>query len=165
MIVLSEREEEEECYQHGYFKERSSLETSIHLLGSWTYHESFFVQRLIDPRPERIVWYYGGDWQQSFANIPNVEFVCGLHFTQNNSNQPLLLIIDDLMCETDENFTKLFTKGCHHQNMSDIYIVQNWFHKGNEHRTISTKGYSTEYHPSSKIRYPLPLGWYTGPIE
>jgi hypothetical protein len=106
--------------------------------------KSFFVQRLIsyaweiiDPKPERIVWCYGGGWQESFANIPNVEFVSGLHFTQNNSNQPLPLIVDDLMCETDENDTKLFTKGCHHQNMSVIYIVQNLFHKGKEHRTIS----------------------------
>ena len=106
--------------------------------------KSYFVQRLIsyasemiDPKPERIVWCYGGGWQETFANFPNVEFVSGLNFTRANSNQPLLLIIDDLMCETDENVTKMFTKGCHHQNMSVIYIVQNLFHKGKEHRTIS----------------------------
>ena len=106
--------------------------------------KSYFVQRLIsyasemiDPKPQRIVWCYGGGWQETFANFPNVEFVSGLHFTRDNSKEPLLLIIDDLMCETDENVTKMFTKGCHHQNMSVIYIVQNLFHKGKEHRTIS----------------------------
>ena len=106
--------------------------------------KSYFVQKLISfaeemiqPKPERIVWCYGGGWQESFANFPNVEFVSGLNFTHNNMEQPLLLIIDDLMCETDENVTKIFTKGCHHQNMSVIYIVQNLFHKGKEHRTIS----------------------------
>jgi hypothetical protein len=106
--------------------------------------KSVFVQSLIShasemitPRPERIVWCYGGGWQESFANFPNVEFISGLHFTQKDSSQPVLLIIDDLMCETDESVTKLFTKGCHHQNMSVIYIVQNLFHKGKEQRTIS----------------------------
>jgi hypothetical protein len=106
--------------------------------------KSVFAQRLIshspemiNPAPERIVWCYGGGWQESFANFPNVEFVSGLNFTQNDTNHPLLLIIDDLMCETDESVTKMFTKGCHHQNMSVIYIVQNLFHKGKEQRTIS----------------------------
>ena len=106
--------------------------------------KSFFVQRLISyaqniitPPPERIVWCYGGAWQDSFSSFPNVEFVAGLNFTQNSSKIPTLLIIDDLMCETNDNVTKIFTKGCHHQNMSVIYIVQNLFHKGKEQRTIS----------------------------
>jgi len=106
--------------------------------------KSFFVQRLIscakeliNPPPEKIIWCYGGSWQESFADFPNVEFVSGLHFTQNSTAKSVLLIIDDLMCETNENVTKIFTKGCHHQNMSVVYIIQNLFHKGKEQRTIS----------------------------
>ena len=108
--------------------------------------KSFFVQRLIShakelihPPPQKIIWCYGGGWQDSFANFPNVEFVSGLQFPQSTtaSKLPTLLIIDDFMCETNENVTKIFTKGCHHQNMSVVYIVQNLFHKGKEQRTIS----------------------------
>jgi hypothetical protein len=107
--------------------------------------KSFFVQRLItyaeeiiDPAPDRIVWCYGGEtWQESFANFPNVEFISGLNFTPNSSNSRTLLIIDDLMCETDEKVTKIFTRGSHHSNLSVVYIVQNLFHKGKEQRTIS----------------------------
>ena len=49
----------------------------------------------------------------------------------------MLLIIDDLMSETDSRVTKLFTKGSHHKNASVIYISQNLFHKGKENRYIS----------------------------
>ncbi|KAK2144041.1 hypothetical protein NP493_4343g00006 [Ridgeia piscesae] len=48
-----------------------------------------------------------------------------------------LLVIDDLMSETDERVTKLFTKKSHHCNTSVIYLVQNLFPKGKESRTIS----------------------------
>ena len=107
--------------------------------------KSFFVQKLIShaselisPPPERTVWCYGGEWQESFANFPNVEFISGLQFPENTvGGPPLLLIIDDLMCETDEKVTKIFTRGCHHQNTSVVYIVQNLFHQGKEQRTIS----------------------------
>jgi len=47
-----------------------------------------------------------------------------------------LLILDDLMNETNQNVTDLFTKGSHHRNLSVAYIVQNLFNNG-KHRTIS----------------------------
>jgi len=40
-----------------------------------------------------------------------------------------LLIIDDLMDETDETIAKLSTKGSHHRNVSVVFLVQNLFHK------------------------------------
>ena len=93
---------------------------------------------MIHPPPERIVWCYGSEWQESFSSFPQVEFISGLNFTTNpDTAQRTLLILDDLMCETKENVTKIFTKVCHHQNMSAIYIVQNLFYKGKEQRTIS----------------------------
>ena len=48
-----------------------------------------------------------------------------------------LVIIDDLMNETDQSVTNFFTKGSHHCNISILYLVQNLFHKGKEQRTIS----------------------------
>jgi len=41
------------------------------------------------------------------------------------------------MNETNRSVTDLFTKGSHHRNISEIYIVQNLFNKRKEHRTIS----------------------------
>ena len=62
---------------------------------------------MIDPPPERITWYYG------------------------------LVVLDDLMAETDGRVTNLFTKKSHHSDTSVIYLVQNLFPKNKESRTIS----------------------------
>ena len=48
-----------------------------------------------------------------------------------------LIVIDDLMAETDERVTTLFTKKSHHRNTSVLYLVQNLFPKNKESRTIS----------------------------
>ena len=48
-----------------------------------------------------------------------------------------LIVIDNLMAETDERVTTLFTKKSHHRNTSVLYLVQNLFHKNKESRTIS----------------------------
>ena len=43
-----------------------------------------------------------------------------------------LVIVNDLMSETDDRVTKLFTNGSHHRNLSFMYIVQNLFGKNKE---------------------------------
>jgi len=48
-----------------------------------------------------------------------------------------LVVIDDLMTETDSRVTKLFTKMSHHRNTSVVQIVQNVFDQGKQNRTIS----------------------------
>lgn len=50
---------------------------------------------------------------------------------------PRLIIIDDLMRETNGRIVDLFTKGCHHGNISVIFISQNLFHQGRGQRDIS----------------------------
>ena len=44
----------------------------------------------------------------------------------------ILVVIDYLMQElsNDQRITNLFTKGCHHRNLSVIFILQNIFHPG-----------------------------------
>ena len=102
--------------------------------------KSYFVTELIkgsfiEPAPTKIIWCYG-EWQEAYKQLPHVEFVEGLNF-QTDPQQATLLIIDDLMHETDERVTNLFTKGSHHRNISVVYLVQNLFGKNKEHRTIS----------------------------
>ena len=41
------------------------------------------------------------------------------------------------MDETDQSVASLFTKKSHHRNISVMYIVQNLFHRGKHHITIS----------------------------
>ena len=52
-------------------------------------------------------------------------------------NKHSLVIIDDLMNETNNVVTKLFTRVSRHTNISVIYITQNIFHPSKETRTIT----------------------------
>jgi len=54
-----------------------------------------------------------------------------------DGSEPALLIIDDLMQETDETVASFFTKGSHHRNVSVVYLAQNLFPKNKFARTIS----------------------------
>ena len=93
---------------------------------------------MIDPPPEKITWYYG-EWQEAYAttDLVHVRFEEGLPtaamFESTTRN---LIVIDDLMAETDERVTTLFTKKSHHRN-TVLYLVQNLFPKNKESRTIS----------------------------
>ena len=96
--------------------------------------------RLIDPPPEEIHWFYG-EHQGIFEQYKSrVTFHQGLEDMENvlqRNHKRKLVIIDDLMSETDKRVTSLFTRGCHHKNISVIYIVQNLFNGNKEQRTIS----------------------------
>ena len=51
--------------------------------------------------------------------------------------EPTLLIIDDLMQETNETIANMFTKGSHHRNISVVFLAQNLFPKNKFARTMS----------------------------
>lgn len=51
--------------------------------------------------------------------------------------KPRLIILDDLMRETDHSIIDLFTKGSHHFNVSVIFVTQNIFNQGKGRRDIS----------------------------
>ena len=84
---------------------------------------------MIDPSPERVTWYYG-EWQSAYENldIPNLYLEEGLPISFDASKRNIV-VLDDLMAETDERVTNLFTKKSHHCNTSVIYLVQNLFPK------------------------------------
>jgi len=84
------------------------------------------------------VWYYGSHQPDLFRELGDkVEFIEGIPNTELLDGRRTLLIIDDLMSETDGRITKLFTKGSHHMNTSVVYISQNLYNKNKENRTIS----------------------------
>ena len=94
------------------------------------------IQWKTRPVPKKIKWLYA-EWQPAYKDMTGIEFIEGIPTDLNLTGEPTLLIIDDLMQETDSRITKLFTKGSHHRNVSVMYIVQNIFSKNKEHRTIS----------------------------
>jgi hypothetical protein len=98
------------------------------------------VNKLCDIQYNKIYWCYSV-WQPLYDElkaIENIVFIEGLIEMENiNSAFPSLLIVDDLMGETENSLTDIFTKFSHHKNMSAIYITQNIFHKGKGNRDIS----------------------------
>ena len=91
---------------------------------------------MIDPSPERVTWYYG-EWQSAYENLdsPNLHLEEGPP-TSFDASKRNVVVLDDLMADTDERVTNLFTKKSHHGNTSVIYLVQNLFPKNKESRTI-----------------------------
>lgn len=106
--------------------------------------KSEFVKRLIrdahtmiHPAPDKVIWCYGV-WQKGYEECANVDFREGFNCLQDiEAPGNKLLIIDDLMMETDKTVSQLFTKQSHHYSCSVIYITQNLFSKNKEQRTIN----------------------------
>ena len=83
-----------------------------------------------------IYWHYGNT-NPPRVNLP-IKFHKGLpDLEEYYSNEPKLVIIDDLMREADFRVVDIFTKGCHHGNMSVFFTTQNLFHQGRGQRDIS----------------------------
>jgi hypothetical protein len=106
--------------------------------------KSVFVQRLlkhaktvIQPPPARILYCYG-IYQKIFSEFRDVEFHEGVpSLDEFDGSKHTLVVIDDLMHETSNVVTKLFTRGSHHTETSVIFITQNMFSKEKETRTIT----------------------------
>lgn len=85
-------------------------------------------EHMIDGAPENIIWCYGiyqPAYYEMQGTISNITFVEGLPSDLESMIVPALrklLVIDDLMQElaNDQRITNLFTKGCHHHNLSLI---------------------------------------------
>jgi len=92
---------------------------------------------MIDPPPSKTVYCYG-EYQQLFCECSRVIFHHGLpELNDFDGKEPVLLIIDDLMQETNDTVANLFTKGSHHRNVSVVYLAQNPFPGNKFARTMS----------------------------
>jgi hypothetical protein len=95
------------------------------------------ASKLIEPSPQKIVWCYG-EYQKFFITMKNVEFHEGLpDLASFDGQQRTLLIIDDLMHETDDRVSKIFTRVSHHKDLSVLYLTQNLFYSSKQNRTMS----------------------------
>lgn len=91
----------------------------------------------------KVFWCHAENNARPKLDIDNkniiIEFINGLPSNfENENNQPVLIILDDLMNESDnKEISQLFTRGSHHRNTSVVLISQNIFHKGSHMRDIS----------------------------
>lgn len=89
-------------------------------------------------------WYYSDvkslpDRQTIPSNV-DIQFIHQLPIEfLNETNEPMLVVIDDLMDEAMNSLavSQLFTKGVHHQNISAILLTQNIYNPGKYSRNIS----------------------------
>jgi hypothetical protein len=93
-------------------------------------HDLRYVSRVFEDDHVMGIETYGSMMFSSMKQILN-----DVHDTDVSEKH--LIILDDLMDETDQRVASLFTKKSHHRNISVMYIVQNLFHRGKHHRTIS----------------------------
>ena len=92
----------------------------------------------------QIYWLMGidegesGETQQQFKTLKHVKILKG--FEEGWQDKPLkgdVVVIDDLFSEStkEQNFNNMFTKVARHRQVTVIFITQNLFHQGGQHRT------------------------------
>lgn len=115
--------------------------------------KSFFVvnflqhmNKISNVKFDKVIWFYD-EWQPLYKDLTSiVEFQQGLpNMEQFDGLKPNLIIIDDLMRETNGSIVDIFTKGCHHRNLSVFFITQNIFHQGRGQRDISLNAHYIVY--------------------
>ena len=97
------------------------------------------ANEIIEPPPTRI-WYCYGEFQPAFNSYPWVHFHEGLPELSDrvfDGLESTLIILDDLMSETNQLVANIFTKISHHRNISILHLTQNLFDKNRYARTIS----------------------------
>ncbi|KAE8742185.1 hypothetical protein FOCC_FOCC012271 [Frankliniella occidentalis] len=98
------------------------------------------LQYMVDQPIGEVIWCFS-EWQTAYERVehPRVRFNQGLLGLEDFPPHPVarLLIIDDLMRESDDRVVDLFTKGSHHRNLSILYLSQNIFHQSKGSRDVS----------------------------
>lgn len=113
--------------------------------------KTLFVSQLLRPdknfferKVQNIYWLQGiesgekGDTMQSLKDLKNVKFLKGFERGwMDLAYADDVFVIDDLFAEAnkEENFNNLFTKIARHRGVTVIFITQNMFHQGGQHRT------------------------------
>lgn len=107
--------------------------------------KSHFVHRflkhlnyLCDTVFKKVIWCYD-EWQPLYQESQLfIEYHQGIpDMSTFDGSEPVLMILDDLMRETNASIVDIFTKGSHHRQISVFYITQNLFHQGRGQRDIS----------------------------
>ena len=93
-------------------------------------------EKLIHPFPESIYYMYGVK-QDFMDHYPDIKFIKGLQFNKIDSSKPSILVIDDLVLDTNKDVASAFIMGSHHKKMSIFFITQNLFPRCDTFRLMS----------------------------
>ena len=97
-------------------------------------------KRLIQPFPHKIYYMYGV--RQAFMNEhPTIKFIEGLNFSEMDTSLPSMLVIDDLILDTNKEVASAFILGSHHKQISLFFISQNLFPNCNTFRLMSANAH------------------------
>ena len=114
----------------------------------WVYRFLTNLSGMYENNPPRKILYCYGVYQNLFsemeANVPELTTYAGVpsqteieEFSQEGQHG--LIVLDDLMHQvlTSKEVELLFTQGCHHRNLSVIFISQNLYGQAKSARTIA----------------------------
>jgi len=113
--------------------------------------------RLFNTPPEKTWWCFMEE-QPCYSHLEHKVTFCkgtpDLNLIRQNEPQPQLLILDDMMQELKHNdgLVQLFTRGCHHWNISVIHIVQNIFYEGLRTSRINAQYLVLFKNPSDQLQ-------------
>ena len=112
--------------------------------GKTTFLRRLFEEKMISPFPTRVLIVFS-EWQHEYEKmrevLPYIEFVKWPMredlYESFEGDHPNMLVLDDQMAEASKSnqLEKYFIQGCHHRNLSVVFIVQNIFEKGKAMRT------------------------------
>lgn len=93
--------------------------------------------QMFEPPPRKTYWFYSvkQPWFETFANVTFIEGLPDINIL--DPNIPQLLVLDDLMNETNATIEKFFTTYSHHYNVTVIFITQNLYFKSARQKSIS----------------------------
>lgn len=97
-------------------------------------HRNQFSQKF-----DRIYWCYAEEGSIS-NKVKGVTYIKGFpsnEILENEGGKPILLILDDLMNELDRRISLLFSRGCHHNQISVFVLIQNLFFQSAVSRDIA----------------------------
>jgi len=102
------------------------------------------LDKMVDAKIEEIIWCYGVSQKlhvelkaklktpiRFVEGLPNLDDVATVH------SGPKIVVIDDLMMQTDKNTVEYFTLGSHHRNLSIFNLINNIFNQGKGQRDMS----------------------------
>ena len=94
-------------------------------------------------KPPYHIYYCYKVYQSAFDKLrknDKVTFIQGLpniNEVIDPKNNHILLILDDLMTESNQDTVNLFVIQSHHYNVSPVFVMQNLFHSNKSMRTIN----------------------------
>lgn len=104
------------------------------------------IKNMVDKEIKQIVWCYGVSQPihediQKMINVP-IRFIEGVPTLNDVAPETVdiptrLVIIDDLMRESNGQVVDIFSKGSHHRNLSVLFLTQNIFYQGKGARDMS----------------------------